>query len=222
MSLQRMWVLMLGFGLVIAPAIGPAQEKGKGEKSKGEKGDSLLGRVIYLVPPTMAKELNLSEEQRREILKLEGSFRSKRTESMVGSVSRVMSIIDSLDDEDDNKEPTPVLALCHEITGGLLEARRLRLAYEKKANALLNPEQQRRFAQLRDRNGQLFPRSDGKTTFHFYPPHDADRLQLNDQQKQRLQELHREMEAKFRELLNEQQRKILDESKAPPKSTKDK
>ena len=206
MVARRLNAMVAVVALTVLPMSAWAQEKGAKDQKERE---GLFGRVLHLMPPTFAAELNLTAEQRTQIQKLEQEFKTKRVESLLQTVGRVMAIVESMDG-DDHKELAPVLALAHEITGGLLESRRARMGYEKKMVAVLNPEQQAKLAHLKERRPRD-RRDEGAATFHFYPPQGQERLQLTDEQRRKVDEMQRDIVTRFRSLLTEEQRKIFDE-----------
>jgi Spy/CpxP family protein refolding chaperone len=198
---------------------GASQEKQKKDRDEGKKvRDGVVSRVVHLMPPAFAAELKLTAEQSGQVAKIEQEFKDARVKSMMGSVSRIIAIVEDLDDLGEDKEVAPVLALAHEITGGLLESRRLRVHYEKKMCALLNADQQTKFAQLKERR----PGLRGEATYHFYPPDGHERLRLTDEQKQKLRALQTDLETKLRDFLTEEQRKIYDQIHPPRKETPNK
>jgi Spy/CpxP family protein refolding chaperone len=203
------------------PAIGgKAQEKGVKQRAKDDDRDGLLSRAMFLMPPHCAAELKLTAEQRTQVQKLEQDFKAKRMESLMRSAARVMTIVESMEADDEKEEIAPILSICHEVTGGLLEARRTRVVYEKKMLGMLNPDQQAKFVSLkeqrpRDRREHALLK-DGKTTFHFYyTPEGQERLQLNEEQKQKLSEMQKEMDTRLRSLLTEEQRRVFDSRTQP-------
>lgn len=226
MATKHGGALVLGFALLLSPAIAFAQAEGtpRGEKKekkepKDKGGDGLIARVFHLVPPGFAAELNLTADQKKQIQALEGEFKTKKMEALMKTVGKVMVIIDSLEADDELREPAPVLALTHEITGALLESRRMRLGYEQKVVALLNADQKATFAELKERpRDRRFAGKDkpGKTTIHFYyTPEGQDRLQLTNEQKQKFAEMQKQLEQSFRSLLTEDQRRMLDDGNRP-------
>lgn len=219
MATKHGGALVLGFALLLSPAIAFAQAEGTPRGDKKDKGgDGLIARVFHLMPPGFAAELNLTADQKKQIQALEGEFKTKKMESLMKTVGKVMVIIDSLEADDELREPAPVLALTHEITGALLESRRMRLAYEQKVVALLNADQKATFAELKERprDRRAVAGGKGKTTIHFYyTPEGQDRLQLTNEQKQKFADLQKQMEQSFRNLLTEDQRRMLDDANRP-------
>jgi Spy/CpxP family protein refolding chaperone len=225
---RRCSILVLGLALTLFASRGMAQDK-KPKIDKDKERDGLIARVLNLMPPGYAAELNLTAEQRGQIQKLEQEFKTQRVASLMKTAGKVMAIVEGMDADEGDRELAPILALTHEITGGLLESRRTRLSYEKKMVALLNADQQAKFAHLkelrpRDRR-DLAGQAVGGTTFHFYyTPQGQEKLQLTDEQKRKLGELQKEMENQLRTLLTEEQRRILDaqqrEKSPSPKSTR--
>jgi len=216
--------MVVALALMVVPTSAMAQEIAT-KRDREKERDGLIGRVLHLMPPRFAAELRLTAEQRSQIQKLEQEFKAKRIESLMRTVARVMAIVESLDADEADKEPAPVLALAHEVTGGLLESRRTRMKYEKEMLTLLNPEQQVKFAHLkelrpRDRREHAAHRMDGTTTFHFYySAQGQEKLQLTDEQKRQFRELQKEIETRLRALLTEDQRRIFDETSRPQEKT---
>jgi Spy/CpxP family protein refolding chaperone len=222
MAPQRFTMMAVGLIVATLTTNGFAQEKTR-DDDKERLG--LIGRVLHLMPPAFATELKLTTEQQGQIQKLEQEFKEKRRASLMQTVTRVMVIIESMEADDDDKETAPVLALAHEITGGLLETRRSRIGFEKKMMALLNVEQQVKFGHLKDRKSrgmhELAAHTQGaNTTLHFYSPQGQEKLQLTDEQRRKLGELQRDLEVRLRAFLTDDQRRVFDEMNqqrnAPP------
>src|SRR5688572_6760608 len=109
-------------GLIACVATG--QEVRQARKS--EPRDGFITRLVHLMPPVFAAELNLNAQQKGEIKKLSEEFAGKRRDVFIKTGVKVMTIIEDMRDDQEG-ELAPVLAICHEITGGLLESRRTRM-----------------------------------------------------------------------------------------------
>jgi Spy/CpxP family protein refolding chaperone len=224
MAPQRFTMMAVGLIVATLTTNGLAQEKSaKSDDDKDRVG--VIGRVLHLMPPAFAAELKLTTEQQGQIQKLEQEFKAKRVKTLMQTVTRVMAIIESMEADDPDKETAPVLALGHEITGGLLETRRTRIGYEKKLITLLSAEQQAKFAHLKERRTrggrELAAHPEGAiTSLHFYSPQGQEKLQLTDDQKRKLNELQRDLEVRLRAFLTDEQRRVFDEMNqqrnAPP------
>jgi hypothetical protein len=201
------WLVML------LPWFGSAQEDSKVRKGDRER-DGLIARVIHLMPPGFAPHLNLTQEQQKSIQKLDQEFKEKRRDALTKTVVKVMSIVESMQAEED-EELAPVLAICHEITGGLLESRRTRMAYEQKMLGVLDVQQKQKFARLKEMSPheRRQQRLDGSEEAAEPPLKGLERLQLTPEQRKRVAELRQEMEMKLRDLLTEEQRQQLDQTK---------
>jgi Spy/CpxP family protein refolding chaperone len=215
MHFQRpfQWTVGLVF-LVALPAF--AQEKSVAPKSEPML-DGLIARTIHLLPPAIAAELNLKPEQKAQIQRIEEEYRNKRREAILDAAGKVMTIVDGVQDGGDF-ESAPTLAICHEITGGLLQSRRARIAYEKKMLAVLDDRQKDEFARLKNM-GPLRPRRANpieEAEPRFSVTKRAEALNLTDEQKTKLAEMQREMENRFRELLTPEQRQRLDSPRLEP------
>jgi Spy/CpxP family protein refolding chaperone len=207
-----------------APAGGePRDGKALGQRAPGRllpgerraersRGDGFFARMAHLMPPAFAHELNLDPEQEKQISALETEFRKKRQEILIQTGFQVFAIIDNLGEEEEQREPAPVLAIAHEITGGLLESRRLRAGFEKKMLALLNPEQREQFIDLKEQ--PLFGRQAreddrerrGGGELHPLSPRVQRSLDLTDEQRKQLVEMRQQWDTQFRNLLTQEQR----------------
>jgi Spy/CpxP family protein refolding chaperone len=198
--------LSLGLSLFVvsvSPALGQEARRSR------TRGDGMIARLIHLMPPAFADELNLDAEQKQKIGGLETEFRKKRQEILVQTGIQVYSIIEKLGEEED-AEPAPVLAIAHQITGGLLESRRLRAGFEKKMLALLNAQQREEFIDLKERPvlGRE-ARSRGEIWQPLSPRVERS-LDLTEEQRKQLAELRKQWEGQFRNLLTDQQRNRLE------------
>jgi Spy/CpxP family protein refolding chaperone len=186
------------------------RQRGDGLRRDRSRGDGLIARMVHLMPPAFAEELDLNPQQEKQIAGLETEFRKKRQEILIQTGFQVFQIIDNLGEEEEKREPAPVLAIAHEITGGLLECRRMRAGYEKKMLALLNPEQREQFVDLKEqpvfgrearegregRGGELHPLS----------PRVERSLDLTEEQRKQLAGMRQQWQTQFRNLLTQEQR----------------
>jgi Spy/CpxP family protein refolding chaperone len=220
-------LLLVGFGGLRADTNKPkakperraetTRERAKAERPR----DGLIVRLLHLMPPGCAEELELTAEQRRQIAQLEREFQPKRREALLKAVGHVVSIVDSItNDRGEQRETAPVLAILHEVTGGLLESRHLRADYEQKMLGLLDDEQRERYAEFKERG----PRERrerrqarewaGKRIVHeerlLASPRADRRLQLTSKQKQQVADLQREWDTKMRSILTPEQLRMVD------------
>jgi Spy/CpxP family protein refolding chaperone len=209
---------------------GTAQAQKGQERNKERSRSGLFARIIELLPQDFADELNLDAQQRKKIQELEEEFDQRRTQALIKSAMQVAGIINGLQKED-NREAAPILAIAHEVTGGLLDERRLRVEYEKKMLALFNDEQREKYAELKERGPEerrerrLARQEDRGTSREAGPwqllsPEVQRQLHLRPEQKQKLAELRREMERQLRDVLTEDQQKKFDELKASGRTKK--
>jgi hypothetical protein len=206
--------------MVLALA-GTAQAQKEQERNKLRPRSGLFARIIELLPQDFADELNLDAQQRQKIQGLQEEFDQRRTQALIRSAMQVAGLINGLQKED-NREAAPVLAIAHEVTGGLLDERRLRVEYEKRMLALFNDEQREKYAELKERGPEerrerRLARQEGRGTsvgtgpWQLLSPPVQRELHLNPEQKQKLADLRREMERQFRDVLTEDQQKRFDE-----------
>lgn len=192
------------------------------DREDGRERPGLFPRLLHLLPPGYAQELNLSEEQRKQVEKLESSFNAKRQAILMRSVLTLSGILQSLEGKEDQREPAPVLAIAHEVTGALLYMRRERAASEKKLLAILEPEQKQRYHALkergpRDRDDRLGGRRDeGVRRAGFLSTETQQKLNLTPEQRKKLQELRKEFEGRARGILTTEQQQQLERAIGRP------
>jgi Spy/CpxP family protein refolding chaperone len=222
--------------VLLLPWVSTAQDKSEVRKGRHNQ-DGLIARAIYLLPPGFAAKLSLTEEQRQRIQKLEQEFKEKRRDVLAQAAGKVVSTVESMQQED-GQELAPVMAMFHEVTGGLLESRRLHKQYEQKMLALLTDSQKERLAGLKTQR----PSRRQRVTAHtgeegqmrkLLSAKQLDQLNLTEEQKKRFAALKQELETRFRDLLTDEQRQRLnelqrrgqtqqeDENPLPAKSRKD-
>ena len=199
--------------VLLLPWIGTAQEKGK-VRSGDQDRDGLIARAVHLMPPGFAAALDLTSEQRGQVRKLDQEFKEKRRAALTKTAVKVMEIVESMEEEEDG-ELAPVLAICHEITGGLLESRRSRMAYEQKMPGLLDDRQKDLFSRLKEMGPREWRqlRLAGGSEEAELPLNRLEHLQLTEEQKKKLVELRKEMQTRLRDILTEEQKRRLDESR---------
>jgi hypothetical protein len=205
--------------LLLLPWISPAQEKNETRKETRkteQQRDGLIARAVHLMPSGFAVKLNLTADQRGQIEKLDQEFKAQRREALTKTAFKVMALVESLQEEED-RELAPVLAICHEITGGLLESRRTRMAYEQKMLSFLDEDQKEQFARLKEmgpheRRQQRLAADGGEgADFRLIPSSKRlEGLQLTEEQKKKVLELRQEMETRFRNLLTAEQKQHFD------------
>lgn len=167
----------------------------KTDKTTGGFGE----RIIYLVPPTIAEELNLSEEQTAMVKKLENEFKAARRQQLMLTGIKIARLIEASEAGEEDGERPPILEVAHEVTGALLELKRGRAVYEKKALAHFKPEQRQKYLEYKRGSGR---RGGGDGILS----RDTRRLKLTPEQRQKLREV---VERGLREILTDEQKKLL-------------
>lgn len=96
---------------------------------------------------------------------------------------------------------------------------KLRPDYLAKVETVLTDTQKKIFAEVRQENPKVIRPNigiqPGRTPGQILPPQLQEKLQLTDEQKKKLEELQKEVDSKLRQLLNDDQKKILDQLKNP-------
>jgi len=175
-----------------------------------------------LVPRAVPDELNLSDEQRQKVRQLQQDCATKNKLALAGTALKVARLIDSLR-RDDGAEPAPGLAIAHEITGGLLQARRNCAGCEHQVLAVLDDVQKRALVEVPERRPltrrqqRLVARAGDAAP--VLAPDVQRQLRLDAAQERKIAALREEMDAKVRALLTDEQRRKLDEinGRQPPK-----
>ena len=180
------------------------------DRRQDRRGDGLIARMVHLMPPAFAEHLDLDAQQQKTISGLETEFRKKRQEILIQTGFKVFNIIDNLGEAEEEREPAPVLAIAHEVTGGLLQSRRLRFSFEKKVFAVLSPEQKEEFIDLKE---QPVLRREARGEDDFLKPlsRRLERsLDLTDEQRKQFAQMHEQWQTQFRNLLTQEQRQRWD------------
>ena len=200
--------------VLLVPLATLSSQEGKEGKGRDKERDGLIARIRSLIPPAAMKELNLSAEQQTKLSQLEQEFKDHRRNDLGKTAVKVMAMVKDLENEED--EAIPVLAILHEVTGGLIEARKSRIAFDKKVEDLLTPEQKTKWADLRERQApdrRDFRKSDERARDGLQILQIGQRLKLNPDQVKRIGELRIEIEGKVRAMLNDEQKRMFDELK---------
>jgi len=232
MMIATCWTACLGLALAVSPsAQGQAEEAGKREatgkreeagkreatgkrEGHGQHPAGLIGRAMHLLPPAFAEEMDLKPNQREKVSKLEQEFKQHRQALLLRTAMRVAGIIDQERTKHDVE--APFLTICHEVTGGLLEMRKARLAFEKKMLSLFTAEQREQFEDLKEltpREWRIMRREQRRAIAHDGPlmPHEClEHLKLTAEQHKKLKALLDTTQTQFRNLLTEEQRTRLD------------
>ena len=209
---RRNTVVVALVSLLMSAGLVQAQEKSE----RGRPRDGMFARMTHLLPPGSDIELNLTAEQHKHVQTMEAQFKDKRRAALIKAALNITNIVKSLEAEDDKREPAPVLAIAHEVTGALLEMRRTRVVYERKVLALLDAGQQERFHTLKEaRPGdRREPRerrpSDAPKAGGLHGPDLKERLNLTPVQQKQLADLHRDFEGRLRGILTPEQQQRLD------------
>lgn len=218
----------LGLVLIL---VGTAHAQKRQERSESKPPSGLFARIIELLPQDFADELNLDAQQRQKIQQLEEEFDQRRKQTLIRSAVQVAGILSSLQRQE-NREAAPILAVAHEVTGGLLDERRLRVEYEKRILALLNDEQRQRYAELKEggpqeRRGRRLGRQENHGTsaetgpVKLLSPEVQQQLHLSREQKQKLADLRREMERQLRDVLTDDQQKRFEQLRENDRTKKE-
>jgi hypothetical protein len=218
---QQRYSLCLSLVLLLAwSEMAPAQKLHR-EQNQPSPRVGLITRIVHLLPSAWAEEMHLDAQQQQQIRKLEQEFDQKRQQILFKTAAHVVGIVQSLQKEE-QREAAPVLAIVHDITGGLLDARRIRVAYDKKLLAVLNEEQKEQYLELKERGPEqrrerrLARQAVRGGTVETGPwllfsTETQRQLHLTPEQKQKLTALRQEMEQKLQDVLTQEQQKRFEE-----------
>lgn len=166
-----------------------------------ESGDGFIVRLTSLVPPSVKRELQLNKEQTMQLQILEEEFKQKRMATVFKTAVSIAGIVDSKKGAKD-QEPAPVLAIAHEVTGGLLELRRTRVRYEQQVAKFLDEKQKRIYEEVRERPRDRRVRDAHEDGFES--------LDLSAEQRKQVEMIRQEYVQRLREVLTPEQRQRLD------------
>jgi Spy/CpxP family protein refolding chaperone len=164
-----------------------------------------------LIPAEAKDKLNLTADQKEKVAKLEKEFEEKNKEATDKTREAIQKAFQDRD------------AATRQKVRDLREApEKLRTEYESKLTALLTDEQKKKFEEARQtargrgglgQNVRPFGRFQEQS---LQSREVQEKLNLNDDQKAKLEQLQKEFEAKQLEVLNEEQKKQFEELKKQP------
>lgn len=185
----------------------PKVERGKG-KGIGAFGGLLGGGQGPLVPDAVGEKLKLSAEQKSAIAKLENEYKDK-SKPLADKLAEAAK--KAVQDKD------------REALQGLREQgkalQELRTEYRKKVVATLNDEQKKNYQEASQRGGGFGAFGGfigGRGVGQILAPALQQRLNLSDEQKDKLNKLQKETEGKLNDILTPEQRKQLEELRKAP------
>lgn len=206
-----MFILREFFGAVLGMvAMALALSHSDDPKPKAKQRDGLFARVIWLVPEPTLEKLNLTDEQKQKIQEIDQEFQSKRQESLTKAAFKLYGMVNAPDDGP--QEPAPALAITHEITGGLLETRRIRAAYEQKFVAVLNENQRAEYQRLKAltprerREARNVREKDMRENLLLFMRPVQDQLGLDEEQIKRIDAIESDTQTRLRTVLTDEQR----------------
>jgi Spy/CpxP family protein refolding chaperone len=208
--------LVLVFGSLLAAADG--DNKGRGE-TKG-KGFGRFGESRALVAPEILDKLKLTDEQKDKVAKLDKEFQAKDKEAFGKSRESLRKAIEDKDREGMRKA-------FEQTRDDREKATKLREEYEGKVTALLSTEQKKTFADAKGDRRSGFGQG-GFARRPETPPAGKtpatstagatgilaklDSLNLSEEQKSKVAQLQKELEAKIKDVLTDDQKKKLDDA----------
>jgi len=209
--------MVLGIGLVLAFGSLLAAADGD-EKGKKGKGFERVGATRALVAPEVLDKLKLTDEVKEKVVKLDKEFQDKDKE-MFGK-SR-----DALRKAAEDKDREAMKKLFEDMRDNREKSTKLRQEYEGKVASLLTTEQKKTFDDAKSERRPAFGQG---TTPGRRPETPAaggasvlpqlERLNLSDEQKDKIAKLRKELESKIKDVLTDDQKKKLDDlSKDQPR-----
>jgi len=225
-------------GLVVTLALaGPARaDHGGAAPPKDEqRAAAPLERLLFLLPPGTTTVLNLNEQQTDQVIKLEYEFRAKRRGMMLALATQIASAFRADAPVREGAQPQgaqpqaqsepDVAQLALAAFTGVLKMRELRDTYEVKVLEVLNAEQKKQFVELKrapfaERMERREARREARIEHRagYAPAHDhlqfsddqKTKLNLTEEQKAKMADLHREMKEKFLNILTEEQKRQIE------------
>jgi Spy/CpxP family protein refolding chaperone len=210
------WVLGLGLALVLSAGT-QAQEPKQPDRPPGGFTPGALARP--LLPAQLLERLNLTEDQKEKIGKLQKEFTEKQKEAY-GKLRELMEKAQRTNDEDARRQ----------VKEAMQAAEKQRQEVEGKVKDILTGEQQRKYEELKKdlpafggyppggpgpgRPG--YPMMVGPPTFfpgHVFPPFVQEMLKLTPEQREKINKLQKDAEEKMMEVLTEEQKKQLEAMK---------
>jgi Spy/CpxP family protein refolding chaperone len=206
--LRLVWLGVAVFVIGAGVTIGPADAQQQKQKQKGQFGG--LGGGPLLTAEAVEK-LKLSADQKEKYAKIEDDYKDK---AKAGG-EKIREAFQSKD-KDKIKDA---------LTGLKTDREKLRGDYLAKVEALLNDDQKKTFADVKNDRGGLggllpgggIPGLGGKTGpqvgGQFIPSDAQEKLKLSDEQKKKIESLQKELESKIMGVLTDEQKKQFEELK---------
>jgi Spy/CpxP family protein refolding chaperone len=210
MKQLRCMVFGMGLVLVFGSVLAAADGDSKGEK-KG-KGFGRIGETRALVAPEVLDKLKLTDEQKDKVAKLDKEFQEKDKETF-GKAR------DALRKAAQDKDREALKKIFEDMRDSREKATKLREDYQGKVAALLTTEQKKTFDEAKGASRPSFgqglarrPEAPAANTGTTGILAKLDRLNLSDDQKAKVAQLQKELEAKVKDVLTDDQKKKLDDA----------
>jgi Spy/CpxP family protein refolding chaperone len=203
--------MALGIGLVLAfgSQLTAADGDQKGRDRKGKGGFERFGAARALVAPEVLDKLKLSDEQKDKVTKLDKEFQEK-DKAAFGSLR------DTVRKAAEDKDREAMKKAFEQLRDNRDKATKLREEYEGKVAALLTADQKKTFDDAKSERRQSFGQAPGRrpetpsaSGTSVLPQ--LERLNLSDEQKDKIAKLRKELESKIKDVLTDEQKKKLED-----------
>jgi hypothetical protein len=145
--MMRSPLVALGVGLLLVVAASGADHKER-DRGRDRQRTPLLQRQGQLLPPEVAENLQLTEEQKKQVVKLQDEFSEKRG-TLLGEVpEEVGKAAEEIKKARENGEKPKLAPALMPLASKLLQVRQLREEYDKKVRAVLTDEQKKTLDEL--------------------------------------------------------------------------
>lgn len=210
---MRFLALIAGLCIVLGPmaADGADEAPKKAQKGKGFGG---FGGNRALLAPAALDKLKLSTEQKDKVEKIAKEFEEKAKDATASAREAMQK---ALQDKNGDAIKTAATELRE-------KAEKVRDDYLGKVGAVLTDEQKKTLDEIKKERPQFQPfnrpgqggqggQGGARGTGAVLPAELQEQLKLSTEQKEKIAKLQKEIEGKINEVLNEEQKKKLDELK---------
>jgi Spy/CpxP family protein refolding chaperone len=199
-------VLLLPLGA--ARAAEPVKPKEEPNARQELPNFSFLERMQHLLVPGAQEQLNLTSQQLDQLKKMEYDFRSQRRDMLMKLADDLINKCREKDEEGEEQFDMGKGALT--VFTGLLRLRGLRDGFEVKAWDLLTADQKKQYAHLQDEWLRRFSEGRGQHVrahgeMRVFDSRCQEHLKLTAEQRQKLEQLHKDMDSKLKTILTDEQ-----------------
>lgn len=206
---------LFAVGLVISFLVPLTAAEAEKKPERKRPGAEQPGQIL---PQEILEKLNLSSEQKDKVAKLRQDFEEKNKDSIDKVKESVAKIKETMEKARQDKDKEAFRQAAEKMRETLDTVHKLRKDFEGQLSGVLNDEQKKKMEDLRKESSarpkpgeRVGTRKDPGNP--LLPPGAQEKLQLSNEQKDKLNQLQKEFEEKATAVLTDEQKKQLEEFK---------